>query len=160
VKTRVLKYVERADTDQESRFRSFPRRALESLPDTVMRSACGICKPANPRSCRLSKVAATILFLILVFAAPTNMLLAQNLYVIERDDFYGFSDKSGTPVIPPRYGLVKPFSEGLAPVYVSGTWGFIDSEGNMKKNRSSVFECGQLFRRTRGCSSKGRLGLH
>ena len=57
---------------------------------------------------------------------------AQNLYIIERDDFCGFSDKLGKPVSPPRYGAVKPFSKGLARVYEAGSWGFIDSEGKMQ----------------------------
>ncbi len=62
----------------------------------------------------------------------TNVLCGQNLYIIERDDHYGFADKSGKLVIAPKYGLVKPFTEGLGPVLVNGDWGFIDSEGNAK----------------------------
>jgi WG containing repeat len=60
------------------------------------------------------------------------VILAQNLYIIERDDLYGFSDKSGKPVISPGYGAVKAFSEGLAPVYKNGCWGFIDTEGKIQ----------------------------
>jgi hypothetical protein len=76
--------------------------------------------------------ATKFLLVSIMLAVLTNVLLAQNLYVIEKDDFYGFSDKSGTQVISPKYGLVKTFSEGLAPVYVSGSWGYVDSEGQMK----------------------------
>jgi hypothetical protein len=64
-----------------------------------------------------------------VIISPDGQL---NLYIIERESFYGFSDKSAKPVIAPRYGAVKPFSEGLAPVYQAGSWGFIDSEGKMQ----------------------------
>lgn len=60
------------------------------------------------------------------------VILAQNLYIIERDDLYGFSDKSGKSVISPGYGAVKAFSEGLAPVYKNGCWGFIDTEGKIR----------------------------
>jgi hypothetical protein len=72
------------------------------------------------------------LFVVLFLIASAEVNSAQNLYIIERDDFFGFSDKSGKPVIPPRYGAVKLFSEGLAPVYEAGRWGFIDSEGKMQ----------------------------
>jgi WG containing repeat len=72
------------------------------------------------------------LALVLVLAVSTALTLAQNRYIIERDDLYGFSDKSGTPVIPPEYGAVKAFSEGLAPVYKDGAWGFIDTEGKIQ----------------------------
>jgi hypothetical protein len=71
-------------------------------------------------------------FVVLFLFVSTTANRAQNLYVIERDDVYGFSDKSGKPVIAPRYGAMKPFSEGLAPVYEAGRWGFIDSEGKMQ----------------------------
>ena len=133
MKTTLLKHVGCADADSGSGFKRFPRRALGSLRNTIVRLAGRICNPASPRACRSSKAAATKLLLILiVLAAPTDTLLAQDLYSIEKDDLYGFSDKSGTPVVPPKYGLVKPFSEGLAPVYVGGAWGFINAEGNMK----------------------------
>jgi hypothetical protein len=77
----------------------------------------------------LAKVGFVIaLFLVL----STDLIRAQNLYVIERDDLFGFSDRSGKPLIPPKYGGVKPFSEGLAAVYENGNWGFIDSTGKTK----------------------------
>lgn len=77
---------------------------------------------------RCAKIAS---LLVLFFVVSTEVSRAQNLYIIERDDFYGFSNKSGKPIIPPKYGAVKPFSEGLAPVYETGRWGFINSEGKM-----------------------------
>jgi hypothetical protein len=73
-----------------------------------------------------------VFVVLLCWAMSTALILAQNLYIIERDDLYGFSDKSGDLVIPPMYGAVKPFSEGLAPVYQNGGWGFIDAGGRMK----------------------------
>jgi len=76
---------------------------------------------------------AKIVFLILLLStAWTGLNRAQDLYIIERDGFYGFSDKSGKPVIAPRYGAVEPFREGLAPVYQAGSWGFIDAKGQMQ----------------------------
>jgi len=68
-------------------------------------------------------------FVVLFLVVLTELIHAQNLYIIERDHLYGFSNKSGTPIIPPRYVVVKPFSEGLAPVYENDNWGFIASDG-------------------------------
>jgi hypothetical protein len=73
-----------------------------------------------------------VFLVVLLSVALTELHWAQDLYVIEHDGFYGFSDKSGKPVIAPRYGAVKPFSEGLAPVYQAGSWGFIDAKGKMQ----------------------------
>jgi hypothetical protein len=52
---------------------------------------------------------------------------------------WGFMDKTGTIVVPPRFGFARDFSEGLAAVNVrgklhdnsvhGGKWGFIDASG-------------------------------
>ena len=42
------------------------------------------------------------LFVVLSLIVSAEVNPALNLYIIERDDAYGFSDKSGKPVIPPR----------------------------------------------------------
>jgi len=82
---------------------------------------------------RVTVSSLRVAFVVILFlVASSEPIRPQSLYVIERDDLYGFSDNSGKPVIPPRYDAVKPFSEGLAPVYENGNWGFIDSEGKMK----------------------------
>jgi hypothetical protein len=49
---------------------------------------------------------------------------------------WGFIDKTGKTVIPPRYIYARSFSEGLAAVRIFsrrdwGRWGFIDKQGNM-----------------------------
>src|ERR1700757_462178 len=89
--------------------------------------------PLVAASSFIASPATVIAFCVVLFLfVPLKASRAQNFYIIHRGDFYGFSDKSGKPVIPPRYGAVKPFSEGLAPVYEAGRWGFIDSEGKMK----------------------------
>src|SRR6516162_7903679 len=76
---------------------------------------------------------AKVVCLVVLLSVPwAELNRAQDLYIIERDNFYGFSDKSAKPVIAPRYCAVKPFREGLAPVYEAGSWGFIDSEGKMQ----------------------------
>ena len=133
VKYQALKRVGHDDSCNESPVKWLLTRTLGSLWNIIVRFAFRMCQPANSLACRLLKGGAANLFrIIIIIDAPTNTLSAQNLYVIEKDDLYGFSDKSGTPVIPPKFGLVKTFSEGIAPVYVNGTWGFVDSEGKMK----------------------------
>jgi len=44
---------------------------------------------------------------------------------------FGFVDRRGAMVIPPRYDYVEPFHEGLAPVTVDEKAGFIDQQGTM-----------------------------
>jgi WG containing repeat len=70
-------------------------------------------------------------FFALFLMMSGKLVEGQNLYAFERDEFYGFRDKTGKATIRPVYGAVKPFSEGLAPVYQAGVWGFINSEGKM-----------------------------
>jgi hypothetical protein len=45
------------------------------------------------------------------------------------DERYGFVDKSGKVVIPPRFVLVNSFSEGLAAAERDGRWGLVDKHG-------------------------------
>jgi hypothetical protein len=49
---------------------------------------------------------------------------------VEHGDF-GFIDKAGKPIIPPKYNDVQPFSEGLAVVELGGKYGYIDRSGKM-----------------------------
>jgi len=44
---------------------------------------------------------------------------------------YGFIDRSGKTVIPPRFDLTYGFSEGLAAVQIGKRWGYIDTTGRM-----------------------------
>jgi hypothetical protein len=44
---------------------------------------------------------------------------------------YGFIDRSGKTVIPPRFDLTYGFSEGLAAVQIGKRWGYIDTTGAM-----------------------------
>jgi WG containing repeat len=44
---------------------------------------------------------------------------------------YGFIDRSGKTVVPPRFNLTFGFSEGLAAVRIGRRWGFIDTKGKM-----------------------------
>jgi hypothetical protein len=42
---------------------------------------------------------------------------------------YGYLDKSGTEIIPPRFEAAQGFSGGLAAVKLEGLWGYIDPAG-------------------------------
>ncbi len=48
---------------------------------------------------------------------------------------WGYVDRAGKSIIPPKFVLVSPFSEGLAAVAVvksnSAIWGYINHEGKM-----------------------------
>ena len=57
---------------------------------------------------------------------------------VSRDGKWGFVDEDGKVVIPLQYGLVMPFSNGLAAVNVmafeigwENSWGFIDTTGEL-----------------------------
>jgi hypothetical protein len=73
----------------------------------------------------------------LVFAevAPSNTVNAQagNLHPVKQADKWGYADASGRMVIAPEFKDARPFSEGLAAVYVEinppSKIGFIDSRG-------------------------------
>jgi hypothetical protein len=41
----------------------------------------------------------------------------------------GYLDKAGSVAIPPRYQSCGPFAEGLASVFLDGSWQYIDSTG-------------------------------
>jgi hypothetical protein len=45
---------------------------------------------------------------------------------------YGFKNKSGDWVIQPRFEMVRPFLQGLAPVKRGGKWEFIDTSGRVQ----------------------------
>lgn len=44
---------------------------------------------------------------------------------------WGFIDRTGSLVIPPRFGSVSGFSEGLAAVLLDDKWGFINKTGTL-----------------------------
>ena len=51
------------------------------------------------------------------------------LYLVCREDKYGYIDKTGREVIPCKYDDANDFREGLAKVQKSGKYGFIDKTG-------------------------------
>lgn len=52
-----------------------------------------------------------------------------SLLPIHTGNFYGFINRQGEVVIPPRFRSIGKFTEGLCPARIDGHWGFIDSTG-------------------------------
>ena len=56
-------------------------------------------------------------------------LLREGLIAVKSDGKFGFVDKNGKEVIPPRYEEVMPFVRGISAVKRNGKWGFVDKRG-------------------------------
>ncbi len=56
-------------------------------------------------------------------------LLREGLIAVKSDGKFGFVDKNGKVVIPPRYEEVMPFVRGISAVKRDGKWGFVDKRG-------------------------------
>jgi WD40 repeat protein len=53
------------------------------------------------------------------------------LFPIERNDRWGYIDRSGKIIVEPRFEYAEEFSEGLGAVKVDGRWGFVDGSGKL-----------------------------
>lgn len=51
------------------------------------------------------------------------------LYPVEKDGRWGYINEKGKTIIEPRFDAARPFSEGLAIVYLDGAHGYIKSNG-------------------------------
>ena len=60
---------------------------------------------------------------------PSYSGSAPDLQPVHFGGSWGFTNRDGRLVIPPRYEDAKPFSEGLAPVKEKGRYGYIDPDG-------------------------------
>jgi len=56
-------------------------------------------------------------------------LVREGLIAVKSDGKFGFVDKNGKEVIPPRYEEVMPFVRGISAVKRDGKWGFVDKRG-------------------------------
>ncbi len=56
-------------------------------------------------------------------------IFSESLAGVKIGDKWGFIDRSGKQVIPPKFDNVYPFSEDLAAVMIQGKYGFIDRSG-------------------------------
>lgn len=76
-------------------------------------------------------LALIILATVFTSAASVSGQTAERSYLfpVALNEKHGYIDKQGQMVIPPRFDLVKTFSEGLAPVAVRANWGYIDQSG-------------------------------
>ncbi|MGL6340442.1 MAG: WG repeat-containing protein [Waterburya sp.] len=62
---------------------------------------------------------------------PIEQQFYEGLALVCHNNLYGFINKKGEFVIPPKFDFVNPFSEGLAPVKKDGKWGYIDKKGDI-----------------------------
>ena len=53
----------------------------------------------------------------------------ESLVKVEVNGKFGFVDKTGKEIVPPKYDDIHEFSEGLAKVQIDGKRGFINTEG-------------------------------
>ena len=56
---------------------------------------------------------------------------ARSLFPIEQNKKWGYIDREGKTVIPPRFEAAEEFSEGLVLVQLNGKWGFVDAKGDL-----------------------------
>ena len=49
------------------------------------------------------------------------------------NDKWGFVDKTGKEIVPPKYDLALDFEGGVAEVEFNGEWIKIDKQGNVVK---------------------------
>lgn len=86
------------------------------------------------------------------------------LYPIEVNGKYGFINKTGKEVIPPKFDEAQEFSEGLAAVKVGHKWGYIDSKGNFAIKPKYTYPEDTAYQET-GCwdpgsSSEGLIAVY
>ena len=62
------------------------------------------------------------------YASP--FYLGDGLYVIKKDDKYGYMDMNGEIVIKPQYEFASRFENGMACVELNNEYGCIDKQGN------------------------------
>jgi hypothetical protein len=60
-----------------------------------------------------------------------DLFFSEGLVSVTQNDKFGFMNKAGKQVIPPRYADAQPFSEGLAAVKLEDKYGYIDKSGKM-----------------------------
>lgn len=53
----------------------------------------------------------------------------EHLLLVKKDHKLGYAKLDGTFLIPPKYDVLKGFSDGLARVQLDGKWGFVDTNG-------------------------------
>jgi len=70
----------------------------------------------------------TMAFLFILLGTTLGICQSE-LIPYRKGDKWGFCDRNKKIVIPIKYDLVWPFSEGLAAVKLNGKLGYIDKEG-------------------------------
>jgi len=69
-----------------------------------------------------------------------NMIYDNDLYLINQDGKFGWSDKDGKIIINPQFNNAFPFNGNtLAPVQSGNNWGYIDKDGKITINPQFEF---------------------
>jgi hypothetical protein len=69
-----------------------------------------------------------MIFLLLVAA---QLVSAQELALVRKDERFGYINKTGDFAIQPKYKVAKNFSDGLAAFEDNGKWGYINMKGDV-----------------------------
>jgi hypothetical protein len=78
-------------------------------------------------------VTCLVCIFLLLSCSQTNKKVSDGLFLIKKDDKYGYMDSNAKIVIPPQFEDAKPFSEGLAAVKLTDVigYGYIDTTGKV-----------------------------
>lgn len=72
----------------------------------------------------------TFILVVFVLQLCTSLNAQNSLVSFERNNKYGFNDKSGKTIVPEKYDYVEDFKSGLCHVLIGRKHGFIDETGN------------------------------
>lgn len=65
----------------------------------------------------------------------------EGLYLVRKDNLYGYLDTLGNTVIPCIYADASPFSEGMASVCTGGKYGYISTSGECVIEPQYLYAC-------------------
>ncbi len=81
--------------------------------------------------CQVCVSLLTLLSTVLLSSAQPRSPAAKTLFAVEKDDKWGFIDRTGKIVVPLQFDSANDFHEGLALVTAKGKKFFIDAAGHM-----------------------------
>ena len=89
-------------------------------------------RPAREREAfRLAAPTVLVAVAVLAMSLAVRAESPPPLFPVHKDGKWGYIDRSGRIVIPPRFESAQRFSEGLASVALDGRRGYIDATGEL-----------------------------
>ncbi|MDX6304249.1 MAG: hypothetical protein QOI77_1218, partial [Blastocatellia bacterium] len=79
----------------------------------------------------LTKILLTLFLSSILSTAQSQSQTAKTLFPVERDDQWGFIDRTGKIIIPLQFDSANDFHEGLALVSAKGKKLFVDETGRV-----------------------------